>query len=58
MSSQDDFPAISGERILITGGAGFIGSTIASALVGENEVRVIDDLSSGSLSRMCRPTRH
>jgi UDP-glucose 4-epimerase len=36
-----------GERILITGGAGFIGSHLADALVAENDVRVLDDLSTG-----------
>ncbi|MGE5753705.1 MAG: NAD-dependent epimerase/dehydratase family protein [Deltaproteobacteria bacterium] len=36
------------KRILITGGAGFIGSHVADACVaGGNEVMVIDDLSSG-----------
>ncbi|NJD61308.1 MAG: NAD-dependent epimerase/dehydratase family protein [Deltaproteobacteria bacterium] len=35
-------------RILVTGGAGFIGSHVADACVaGGNEVMVIDDLSSG-----------
>jgi UDP-glucose 4-epimerase len=35
-------------KILITGGAGFIGSTIADAFLGDGwEVAVIDDLSSG-----------
>ncbi len=35
-------------RILITGGAGFIGSNVADAYVAEgHEVMVIDDLSSG-----------
>ncbi|HUT26582.1 MAG TPA: SDR family oxidoreductase [Methanomassiliicoccales archaeon] len=38
---------IVGRRVCITGGAGFIGSHIASALAEENEVIVIDDLSSG-----------
>ncbi|MCG7841305.1 MAG: SDR family oxidoreductase [Methanomassiliicoccales archaeon] len=38
---------IVGSRVCITGGAGFIGSHIASALAEENEVIVIDDLSSG-----------
>jgi UDP-glucose 4-epimerase len=33
--------------ILITGGAGFVGSHLADRLVGDNEVRVLDDLSSG-----------
>jgi len=34
-------------RILVTGGAGFIGSHIAAALVDNNEVIVLDNLSSG-----------
>lgn len=35
-------------RALVTGGAGFIGSNLARALVGDgHEVRVLDDLSSG-----------
>jgi UDP-glucose 4-epimerase len=37
-----------GKRILISGGAGFIGSTIADLFVGAGwDVAVIDDLSSG-----------
>ena len=36
-------------RYLVTGGAGFIGSNIVSALVAAGErVRVLDDLSTGS----------
>ena len=38
---------IKGKRILITGGAGFVGSHIASALAPENGVIVLDDLSVG-----------
>jgi len=35
-------------KILVTGGAGFIGSTLVDKLISENhEVVVIDDLSSG-----------
>ena len=35
-------------RAVVTGGAGFIGSTLADALVGRgDEVHVVDDLSSG-----------
>lgn len=35
------------QTVLITGGAGFIGSHIADALVADNTVRVLDDLSTG-----------
>src|SRR5262249_44847673 len=36
-------------RILITGGAGFIGSNVADALiVAGHDVAIVDDLSSGS----------
>ncbi len=36
-----------GHKFVITGGAGFIGSNLAEALAGENEVVIIDDLSTG-----------
>jgi UDP-glucose 4-epimerase len=34
-------------NVLITGGAGFIGSHLAARLQGEHAVRVLDDLSTG-----------
>ena len=40
-------------RYLVTGGAGFIGSHIATRLVSEgNEVRVLDNLCAGSLNNL------
>ncbi|MBX0286452.1 NAD-dependent epimerase/dehydratase family protein [Halomicroarcula sp. F28] len=35
------------KRLLITGGAGLIGSALASQLAGDNEIRIVDDLSNG-----------
>ena len=36
-----------GRNVVVTGGAGFIGSNLARVLVRRNEVIVIDDLSTG-----------
>lgn len=38
---------IEGREILITGGAGFVGSHLADRLVGKNDVTIIDNLSTG-----------
>lgn len=42
----------SGLTTLVTGGAGFIGSHIADALVSDNEVRILDDRSTGSIENV------
>ena len=41
-----------GERVLVTGGAGFIGSHIADVVNDGNDLRVIDNLSDGSLKNV------
>ena len=42
--------ALSGKKILITGGAGFIGTTLARRLVDANEVIAFDNLHRDVLS--------
>jgi nucleoside-diphosphate-sugar epimerase len=42
--------ALSGKRILITGGAGFIGTTLARRLVDANEILAYDNLHRDALS--------
>ncbi|VVB94644.1 L-arabinose 1-dehydrogenase (NAD(P)(+)) [uncultured archaeon] len=37
------------KRVLVTGGAGFIGSNLAEKLAEENEVVILDDLSTGRI---------
>lgn len=39
-------------RILITGGAGFIGSHIAESFNGKAEIRVLDNLRSGYVENL------
>ena len=46
-------------RVLITGGAGFIGSHLAEALLaGGREVFVIDNLSTGSIDNIAHLKGH
>ncbi len=40
---------IKNKRILLTGGAGFIGSTLAEKLIGNNEILIYDNFSRDSL---------
>ena len=42
--------SLTGKRIVITGGAGFIGTTLAHRLVDENEVVALDNLHRDALS--------
>ena len=41
---------VSGKRILITGGAGFIGTSLAKGLAGSNEVVLLDNLHRTALA--------
>jgi len=38
---------LSGKRVVVTGGAGFVGSHLVDRLIADNDVVVVDDLSNG-----------
>ncbi len=40
---------IQGENVVVTGGAGFIGSNLSEVLARNNQVTILDDLSTGRL---------
>jgi UDP-glucose 4-epimerase len=44
-------------KLLVTGGAGFVGSNFLDRFVGENEIIVMDDLSNGSLANLASVRR-
>lgn len=44
--------SISNSKILITGGAGFIGSTLADKLIESNTIVIVDDLSMGKVENL------
>lgn len=46
-----------GKKVIVTGGLGFIGSHLADRLVKDNEVVIIDDLSTGKLENVCHLNR-
>lgn len=50
---QEDEQQMNGRKVVITGGAGFIGSNLAWSLCDDNEVAVIDNLSTGRLENIC-----
>jgi UDP-glucose 4-epimerase len=45
---------IAGKRVVVTGGAGFIGSHLVEELAVDNEVTVLDDFSVGSETNLAR----
>jgi UDP-glucose 4-epimerase len=50
VSPSEGLAGLSGSRIFITGGAGFIGSTLAGRLINDNHVVIFDTFSRDSLS--------
>mgnify|MGYP001770195076 FL=1 len=42
---------IPGKKIFITGGAGFIGTTLAKKLCGENEIVLFDNMDRDTASK-------
>lgn len=50
MTTSSSGAEIRDALIVVTGGAGFIGSTLARRLVEKNRIRIIDDFSRDSLS--------
>ncbi len=49
---------ITGKRIFITGGAGFIGSTLTGQLIEDNEITVFDNLDRNTLATREFSTHH
>jgi len=47
---EQNTPALEGKRILITGGAGFIGSTLIERLIERNQITVLDTFDRDALS--------
>jgi UDP-glucose 4-epimerase len=58
MSTKDEAPELMKDRrVIVTGGAGFIGSNIAEELSTENEVIIIDDLTTGRIENIQHLTK-
>lgn len=58
MKSQVPIPrAMTSERVVITGGAGFIGSHLADRLVSESDVTLLDSFASGTRENVAHAVR-
>lgn len=53
-----NYPKIKGKRIVVTGGAGFIGSNLCHSLVDDNEVVCMDNLATGHFYNIDSLTTH
>ena len=45
------------KHVIVTGGAGFIGSYIVDKLLDENKVTIIDNFSTGKMDNLNNPTQ-
>ena len=52
------YPKVKGKRIVVTGGAGFIGSNLCHSLVDDNEVVCFDNLATGHFYNIDALTAH
>ena len=55
--TADATDQLRGAKVLITGGAGFIGSTLAARLVDDNRITIYDNFARDALSSTSRPAR-